>query len=157
MAQNLFPTGYESETSTVSEIAKKTPVGFRNGVAFDYLAGDFPRDGRRRLMDSTGIESWKSWVINCMATARYKYLAYSPSFGIEIEKVFAATSRSEAESILTRQITDAMRADPYGRTQYIESIAYDWNSPEAVEVTAVLHGLEDVTIDVTAYITRGGA
>ena len=153
---NLYPTGYELEAVDVSQLSASRPVGFRDGVLFDYKAGDFPRDGRNRLRDSTGIESWKSWARNCLMTERFKHRVYSTDFGLELDKAFQAPGREAAESILTRQINEAMLADPYGRTQYVESITYDWTAPDAVFVTVTLHGLEDVTIDVTAYITKGG-
>ena len=154
MADNLFPEGYDAETVAADQIPTGEPVGFRNGVLFDDEAGDFPRDGRNRLQDSTGIESWRSWARNCLMTERYKHLAYSTDFGLELDQVFQAGSRQEAESILTRQITEALLADPYGRAQYIEDIAYGWTSPDAVEATVTIRGLDDVTIDVTAYITQ---
>ena len=153
---NLLPLGYENEIITPDDIVSQRPIGYRNGVAFDYEeTGDFKRDGRNRLIDSDGIESWKSWIINCMETERYKFLAYGPDFGIELEKAFAARSHEEAEAILTREITEAIMADEYGRCAYIESIEYDWTEPDGVRVYAVLHGIDDVTIDVTAYITKG--
>lgn len=153
---NLLPEGYENEVITPEDIDTGRPIGFKNGVAFEYEdLADFMRDGRNRMMDSDGIESWKSWVINCMQTERYRHLAYSPDFGILLELAFEADSREEAESILTREITEAIMADEYQRTEYIESIDFVWPFPDAVQVTAVLHGIDDVTIDVTAYITRG--
>lgn len=129
-------------------------MGFRDGVLFDYELGDFPRDGRNRLLDSTAIESWKCWIRNCLLTERYKHLAYSTDFGLELDQVFHAASRDEAESILTRQITEALLADPYGRTAYVEHIEYDWVAPDTIQATVTAHGLEDVTIDITAYITQ---
>lgn len=153
--QNLFPEGYENEIITEADLEEDRPIGYRNGVAFDYLAGDFKRDGKNRMLDSDGVESWKSWVINCIQTERYKHLAYGTDFGIELDKVFAAESREEAESILVRQITEAVLADPYGRTAYVEDIELEWTEPDSLAVQATLHGLDDVTIDVTAYITRG--
>ena len=154
MADNLFPEGYEAEAADVTQLPSQTPVGFRDGVLFSYETGDFPRDGRNRLQDSTGIESWKQWARNCLMTERYKHLAYSTDFGIELDAVFAASGREEAESILTRQITEALLADPYGRASYIEDIIYEWTGADAVTATVTIHGLEDVTIDVTAYITK---
>ena len=153
---NLLPTGYEDEVVKPDDIVSHKPIGYRNGVAFDHETGDFKRDGKNRMLDSDGIESWKSWVINCMQTERYKFLAYSTDFGIELDKVFAAESREEAESILTRQITEAIMADDYERCAFIESIEYEWTAPDGVQVHAILHGIEDVSIDVTAYITKGG-
>lgn len=156
MADNLLPKGYDDEVITAGDLVSRRPVGYRNGVAFDYGTGDFKRDGKNKLLDSDGIESWKSWCIHCMVTERYKYLAYSTDFGIEFDKVFSASSRAEAENILTRQIHEAILADPYGRCAYIERLEYQWPAPDSVEVHAVLHGIEDITIDITAYLTKGG-
>ena len=155
MATNLFPEGYEEEVVTAEDLASGQPTGYRNGIAFDSLRGDFLRDGMHKMLDSDGIESWRSWCENCVQTERYKHLAYSTDFGIEIEKAMKATSREEAESILTRQITEAIMADPYKRTKYIQEITYDWTAPDAVVVAITIHGIDDVTIDVTAYITKG--
>lgn len=155
MAANLFPEGYEEEIVTVEDLVSEQPTGYRNGIAFDDRLGDFLRDGMHKLLDSTGIESWKSWCINCLQTERYKHLAYSTDFGIEIDKAMKAYSREEAESILTRQITEAIMADPYKRTKYIEEITFDWTAPDSVAVSVTIQGIDDITIDITAYITKG--
>lgn len=151
---NLFPEGYETEVITTEELQEGTAVGYKRGVAFDAINGDFLRDGRNQMISSTGIESWESWCINCLQTERYKHLAYSTDFGIEIDAVFAATSMEEAENILTRQITEALLADPYGRTEYIEEIEYNWTGPDSVELHIIVHGKDDVTIDITSNIAR---
>lgn len=153
---NLFPVGYEAEVITEEDLARGTPVGYRNGIAFDYETGDFKRDGKNRILDSDGIESWKSWVINCIQTERYAHLAYSTDFGISTAAAMRAESREEAESILTREITEALLADPYRRTEYVEYIDFAWTAPDAVTVSATIHGITDVTIDITAYLTKGG-
>lgn len=152
---NLFPEGYENEMVEPSGITENKPIGYRNGIAFDEATGDFVRDGQNSILDSTGIESWKSWCINCLQTERYKHLAYSTDFGIEMDAVFGARSRAEAESILTRQISEAILADPYGRAEYIETLSYTWEAPDAILVDLIIHGIDDVSIDITAYITRG--
>lgn len=155
MAYNLFPEGYEEEIITDLDIESRRPKGYRNGVAFNYETGDFARDGMNKLQDSDGIESWKSWCINCLSTERYKPLIYSTDFGIELNAAMKASSREEAENILTRQITEALMADPYGRTGYIEDIVFTWTADDTVAVDVTVHGIDDVTIDITAYITRG--
>ena len=118
MAENLFPEGYEEEIVTAEDLNSDQPTVYKNGIAFDSLLGDFLRDGRHRLLDSDGVESWKSWCENCIRTERYKHLAYSSDFGIEIDKAMKASSRTEAESILTREITEAIMSDPYKRAKY---------------------------------------
>lgn len=154
---NLFPAGYDGETITADDLIEKKQTGYRNGVAWDEEAGDFVRDGKNMLQDSTGIESWKQWCVNCLETERYKHRAYSTDFGIEMDAVFGATSLEEAESILVRQITEAIMADPYRRCSYIEGLNIEWTAPDAIQVYLVIHGVDDVTIDITAYITGGGS
>lgn len=152
---NLFPEGYENEVIEKSDIEAARSVGYRNGISFDEDTGDFRRDGKNKILDSNGIDSWKSWCVNCLETERYMYLAYGTDFGIETTDAFRAESREEAESILSRQITEAILADPYERAEYVESIEFNWTAPDAVEVSVIIKGKEDITIDITAYITKG--
>ena len=152
---NLFPEGYENEVITSEDLKQQTVIGYRNGIAFSEKTGDFIRDGKNKILDSTGVESWRSWCINCIQTERYKHLAYSTDFGIEIDAALKATSREEAESILTREVTEALLADPYGRTAYIDEIEFDWTAPDSIKMSAKIHGIDEVTIDITAYITKG--
>ena len=157
MGYNLYPKSYEIEdtlyTGTLEE-EENTPR-YRNGIAFDYDTGDFQRDGKNKLLDCSGIESWRSWCINCVQTERYMYLAYGLGYGIETEEAFRAASREEAESIFTRQITEAIMADPYQRTAYISDIQFTWEAPDAVKANVIIQGVDDVTIDIVAYITKG--
>lgn len=156
MADNLYPEDYEEETISSDDV-DAGPVGYLRGVAFDYEIGDFLRDGRNRLVDASGVESWQQWCKNCLQTERYKHLAYSSDFGIDVDEAFRSTSREEAESILTRQINEAILADPYDRTAYIDEINFTWTAPDAVQVNLTIVGIDDVTIDVEAYITKGEA
>lgn len=153
---NLFPNGYEEEVVTEEELTSGSPIGYRNGIAFDYETGDFVRDGKNVILDSDGIESWKSWCIICIQTERYAHLACPSDFGINTAAAMRAESREEAESILTREITEAILADPYERTQYIEDIEFEWTAPDAAKVSVTLHGIDDVSIDIIAYISTGG-
>ncbi len=151
---NLFPTGYENEVVLLSDIEAGKAVGYRSGVAFDYQLEDFPRDGMHKLMDSTGVESWKAWCVNCLRTERGKHLAYNTDFGIDMDAALKAGSKEEAESILTREITEALMADPYERTAYLSDITFTWESLDTVAVSVTIHGIDDVTIDISTYLAR---
>ncbi len=157
MANNLMPTIIEIDEDIFPDLEEENEIRYRNGIAFDYKTGDFKRDGKNKILDSDGIESWKSWCINCLQTERYKHLAYSSDFGIDMDSAFHATSREEAESHLIREITEAIMADPYERARYIPEIKFDWISPDEVVVEVTIQGIDDVTIDILAYITKGGA
>ena len=152
---NLFPESYDEETMDVTELVDTTPVGYRPGVAFDLKTGDFVRDGRNQLMESTGVDSWKQWVLNCIQTERYKHLAYNSDYGVEWDKVFGSASHEEAESILTRQISEAIMADPYGRAAYIDEIDFEWTNADSIVISATIVGIDDITIDITLYMTKG--
>ena len=151
---NLFPEGYEDEVITEEDIQEETTIGYRRGPAFSFEQGDYKRNGQNQIIDATGIESWENWCMNCLQTERYKHKAYSTDFGIEMAPAFAATSREEAESILNRQISEALMADPYGRTKYVENVEYTWTHPDSVIAKVTVHGIDDVSIDITATITR---
>lgn len=153
---NLFPVGYEEEIITAEEAADEFR-GYRPGIAFDEILGDFVRDGRNYLLDNTGIESWKSWCYNAIATERYKHLAYGTDFGIEYDAIFGAETREAAESILIRQINECLLADPYGRTAYIPEISIQWIAPDVILVVMTVQGIEDVTIDLTMYLSKMAA
>ena len=155
MAVNLFPEGYENEVITVEDITGDSPIGYRRGVSFDEYTGDFRRDGMNKLLDAPGIESWKSWCINCLSTERYNHLAYSSDFGIETKEAMKASTHDEAESILSRQITEAIMADPYQRAVYVEDIEFNWTASDSVEVSVTIQGIDDVTIDITINIQGG--
>ena len=154
MANNLFPEGYDQEVVTEDQV-DTGPIGYRPGVAFAWDPGDFVRDGRNRLVEASAIESWQQWCMNCLQTQRFKHLAYSSDFGINVDEVFSSESREEAESILTREINEALTADPYRRTQYIADILFEWTAPDSVQATVVVVGIADATIDVTVNITSG--
>ena len=151
---NLFPTGYENEAVLLTDGEADKAVGYRSGVAFDYQLEDFQRDGMHKLMDSTGVESWKAWCMNCLRTERGKHLAYNTDFGIDMDAALKAWSREEAESILTREITEALMADPYERTAYISDVTFTWERPDTVAVSVTIHGIDDVTIDISTYLAR---
>jgi hypothetical protein len=157
MAYNLLPVSYEAENDFVTEnLTEENETGFRNGISFDYTTGDFRRDGKNKILDSDGIESWKSWCINCLQTERSKHLAYSDGFGIDLDVVFRSNTREEAESQLIRQITEAIMADPYQRAKYVPDIEFTWKSPDEICAAVTIQGIDDVTIDIIAYITKGG-
>lgn len=151
----LFPSGYDTEITELSSLQEERKVGYKPGLRFSYSDGKLQQDGKQRIQDAPGVESWQNWCYNCLMTRRYHHLAYSTDFGIEVEEAFAAETREKAESLLTRQITEALQADPYGRTDYVADIRFDWSAPDAVTVTVTVRGIDNVTIDVTANLKGG--
>lgn len=149
---DLFPAGYEDEVITQEDIEDSTQKGYRESVYFDPESEDFIRDGQYRVKSATGVEAWAQWCRNCLMTERGVYPCYGDTFGIATHEAFQAETREKAESILTREISESLANDPYGRTLYVSDIAYEWHDSDALSIDVTVEGIEDVTIDITTVI-----
>lgn len=150
---NLLPVE-NTDTDTLGEGATENEkiTGYRQSISFDFGTGDFLRDGANRLIKSSGHEAWVQWCIKCLQTQRYAYLAYPDTYGIDIEMVFNTTTRAEAENELTRQITEALKADPLERLSFIESMTFNWMDDTSVVVDLSLVGIDGNTADFQTLI-----
>lgn len=145
MAENLFP---EEEELTEEEIISDDNSNFKDGYKFST---DFLLDGNRNIISCTAAESWVQWCKKVLKTPRYKCDAYSDDIGIDIDEVFASKTKEEAESILSTEIEEALTADPYNRTAYVESVNCTWITPDTVYVEVSVVGYDGTaeTIDAT--------
>lgn len=149
---SLFPEGYENEVVTQDEVTDLRNTGYKEGVYFDPVNNDFTRDGQYRVKSATGVESWEQWCRNCLMTERGVYPCYSDTFGIATEAAFKAETREMTENILTREISDALLNDPYGRTRYVSDVEFTWPEPDTLYVTVTVVGIDNTTIDITTLI-----
>lgn len=152
MADSLFPIQENENVFSILDTGKN--IGYRSGVHFDFQTNDYQQGVIQKIQDIDGIESWKNWCEICLATERYEHLCYSSDFGIETKEAFSADTREKAESILTRQIKEALKADPYGRTDYVEEVSFLWTAPNSVQATVIVHGINQVTIAIEKTIGR---
>lgn len=152
----LYPDNFFDEELeiTAEDLEEQRRIGYKGSVYFDDRTGDLLRNGKNQIIPSSGTDAWHHWCIKCLQTPRYACLAYPSDYGVEIEPAFRASTREEAESILTRTITEALEADPYERLQYIQSIEYNWIAPDSVDVMLSLVGIDDATIDITVRINN---
>lgn len=147
---NLFPVNYDDESLEVSadSVEDDEVIGYKESIYFDFEKGDYVRGRTNRLVKSTGYDAWIQWCIKCLATHRYAHLAYSTDYGVDYEAVFSSTTREEAENELTRQIKEALEADPYQRLSYIESMTFEWPNDTSVVVSLVLVGIDGNTAEL---------
>jgi len=150
----LFPTGYTSELAGLTNTTE-TSHGYRPGVAFDEQIGDFLCDGNGVLLSADGLESTRQWIAHNVVTQRYSCLAYHSDFGIDLRAAFHAETRDMAELILSREITQALLADPYGRIVSVEDISFDWqiHGADAVEVQINVRGLYNLPIHTSVTLS----
>ena len=147
---NLFPEGYDE---LEVEEATEEVTGYRKSIYFDFEKGDFLRTGANRLIESTGSDAWIHWCIKCLHTQRFAYRAYSTDYGIDYETIFSYTTREEAENELTREITEALEADPYQRLDHIESMTFEWIDDTSLEVELTLVGIDGNTAHIRTTLS----
>lgn len=129
-------------------------IGYKKSVYFDSDLGDFIRDGSQSLIESSELDAWIQWCKKCMETPRYSCIAYSDDFGIDTEEAFASNDREHIESILTNEITEALAADPYGRTEYVGSIDFYWIDADSVQIECEVVGIDGVSVDLQTTLAR---
>lgn len=153
MDENLFPEDYEDgeENIDVDQIIDEDePVGYIEGVGFDT---DIIRDGQNQIKSSAGTDSWKQWCINCIAMERGTSNLYNSDFGISTAEAFAAETVEETENILTAEITEALEADPYGRTESVDNVSFTWYV-DYVLIDVEVSGIDEGSIDIQVTIGR---
>ena len=150
----LFPDSFGTNTITEKEVAatNTTAAGYKKSVYFDFNTGDLLLDGAKKIIECTPFEAWVQWCQKTILTARFKHNAYSTDIGIDTSDVIGSASREEVEDILTSEISEALAADPSGRTDYVESIEYNWIQPDAVEAVVKVLGRNQTSATFTTTI-----
>ena len=151
----LYPDTFGENTITEEEVTagESAEISYKKSAYFDFRTGDLLLDGGKNIVECTPFEAWVQWCEKVLHTPRFKCDGYSTDIGIDTTDVIGASSRSEAEDILTSEITEALAADPSGRTDYVESVEYNWIKPDAVEVTVSVLGVEHTTATFTTTIS----
>lgn len=152
MEDNLFP----EDIDTVDELYDVEDVsiqGYKKGLYFDMEQGDLLLNGSGQLLIGNEVQVWSAWCQKIISTPRYACDLYSTDIGIDIEKVFAAEDREEAESILESEINEALIVDPYGRTMYVQSVLFEWLSEDSIEVEITVVGVDNEILNIKNIIS----
>jgi len=121
--QSLFPV-----FNVPAALAEDTPTIQRYNPAplWDYERGDFVLDGAKKLLYGSGHDAWVLWCLKSVLTQRWAHLGYGSNAGIEAEQAFRETNQRAAESVFERTITEALLADPMGRTTQVRNFQFRW-------------------------------
>lgn len=119
---NLFPV----ETGSPDPLdATRTPVKFRRSFRFDFDKGEFVVDGGNRVTESEGVDAWLEWCKKALMTPRYRYLAYTRSYGQEFDDLIARhLSRAANEAEIKRIAAECLMLDT--RTKSVENFTFAW-------------------------------
>ncbi|EEG30679.1 hypothetical protein CLOSTMETH_01748 [[Clostridium] methylpentosum DSM 5476] len=124
---------------------------YYESMLFDFNIGDFVRDGSNKVVRCDGKTAWLQWCVKTVLTQRFSCLAYNSDIGTELEEAFAETDRQAAQSSLERTITEALLADPAGRTQCVKNFSFAWGADHvdvSFEVTGVEGSTEQLSIEL---------
>ena len=118
---------------------------------WDYEAGDFVTDGAKQTLYGSGYDAWVLWCTKSIMTQRWAHLGYSANEGIEAEEAFAEPDREAAESAFELTITEALLADPMGRTTQVRDFEFRWEA-DSLWIDCVVVGTDGQTADITARL-----
>jgi hypothetical protein len=148
MPNNLFPVF--DVPSTLAEnitVIKK----YRPAPLFNIESGDFVLNGAKQSIYGSGYDAWVLWCTKTILTQRWAHYGYSSNAGIEADEAFKEPDRKAIESAFTRTITEALLADPYGRTTSVRNFVFRWLA-DSLYITCSVTGDDGNSADLTATL-----
>ena len=148
MAQDLFPVFDIPGTITEDE---QEAQKFLPAPLWDFETGDFVMNGSRQMIYGSGHDAWILWCTKTIQTQRWAYMAYSSNTGIEAAEAFREPDRRAQESAIERTITEALLADPMGRTQQVRDFQFSWLA-DSVNISCDIYGVEGNSASIQTAI-----
>lgn len=148
---NLYPT---FAVPTILEETQKNEAIYKGSSFFDFETGDFAVDGGGRMLPATGFDAWKQWCVKTIATQRRAFWNYTDGLGIEGEEAMALPTRELQQLQLETTITEALLADPYGRTREVRDFQWRQGRDEkegvdSLRMTCTIVGQDDRTATIS--------
>jgi len=151
MANNLFPV-FEMPSAIVDPLTVNTPQ-YPPSPLFNVETGEFITDGTGRPLMGNGYSAWVLWCTKTILTQRWAYYGYSSNAGIEAEEAFLEPGMKAIQSSFERTITEALMADPMGRTQMVRDFIFMWNA-DSLFITCTVIANNGMTAVVNASLSR---
>lgn len=146
----LYPIFELPQTVTESMQTESLPQ-YRSSCSFDFGQGDFALDGAGAMQACDGVEAWKQWCIKTIATTRFACLAYSGEIGIEKQRLAELSTYAAVCLELEREITEALLADPAGRTYAVQDFTFT-RQQDGILVTCQVLGKEQQQVEISVQI-----
>lgn len=150
MAGDLFPV-FDVPSQTEEETRQNTE--YAPGTLWDLEAGDFVTDAAHRTLYGSAYDSWVLWCTKSILTQRWAHLGYSANEGIEMEEAFAEPDNEAVESSFERTITEALLADPMGRTVAVRNFEFSWEA-DSLQISCEVVGADGNTAAIKARLNN---
>ena len=151
--ENLFPEDELEDDIDELEDDDDEPIGYKIAPFFDSRLGEFMMNGSGQIIDADGVTAWQHWCENVIATDRYNHDSYTDDIGIDYEEIFQSNDQEEIETLLETEISEALECDPYGRTQYVQNVEFEWLNSTEVIVKVDVVGIENEIISIEQTIS----
>jgi hypothetical protein len=149
-ANNLFPVFAVPEAAAEDG---QTIQRYNPAPLWDYERGDFVLSGARQLQYGTGFDAWVFWCVKSIMTQHRAHLGYSSNAGVEAMEAFREKDRHAAESALERTVSEALLADPMGRTTQVRNFRFAWeNGGDSLFIECEVIGTEGNSAAIKAQI-----
>ncbi len=148
-SNNLFPV---FDVPSLVETDDAVDSEYKPAPLWDYENNDFVLNGAGQPIYGTGYDAWVLWCIKTIETQRYSHNGYSNNAGIEADEAFKQPDRAARESYFERTITEALLADPKGRTIQVKDFVFEWEA-DALTITCTVIGKAGNTAVVKAELT----
>jgi hypothetical protein len=139
---DLYPT-FEVPEDIADEAIESPEIDLNSlrTAKFDFDKGRTVIDLKGNVVVAEKQEAYRQWVMKCVMTERYEYLAYGPDFGVEAKAIMRANyPRDIAESELERAVREALMVDP--RTVSVDNFSFEWLG-DGVKVNCVVTSIYD--------------
>lgn len=145
---SLFPTF--SVPSTLATTTTETDI-YKPSLAFNVETGEFITDGTGAILYGSGFDEWVLWCCKMLSTERWAHKAYPNFIGVELDSAFKEPDRASQESAISRTITEALLADPRGRTVRVYDFVFYW-APDTSTVSFTILGRNGDTASVSGKL-----
>ena len=109
-------------------------------ILMDYEAGRPVWEGGDPVM-VTGLEAVKGWAWRSIATARYRYLHFSWSYGCELEALVGQPYRADTKlSEAARYVREALEVNPYIRAAQISDARFEGSTLHLTVALSTVYG-----------------
>lgn len=142
---DLYPT-FDIPDDSENTDAEAELLAYLPAPLFDYIAGDFVRDGSNRVVMADGVETYKGWVKKALQTQQGAALAYL-DIGVDYEGAMNEGQPGAVMAELERSITEGLLMHPM--TERVRDFEFTWqNDALSVSFTVQGRGLPAFDIDM---------
>ncbi len=147
----LYPSFSLPTDDILANLEKKQKPQYAPSCLFDFQLGDFAVDGAGAMQRCDGVEAWRQWCIKTICTTRFACLAYSGEIGIERQRLAELSSYEAIYLELEKEITEALLADPAGRTYAVCDFSFS-RKQDSIFVTCRVMGKEQQQIELSVEV-----